>query len=163
MRKLNLVSVFIVTCAFYVFYVFYLRQGGVSNIYQQSQYNDIWGKTCKSTVVVVDNAPLSRISLKRMWLRFSEGIINDWAPLNNYCDSILFIDNKLRTPYDKSELDYWMGDDYYCLKGKLNNDQCLPKESQIFVIQLRTSTEDDEKVGVVGDKNIYIHFIKYGG
>jgi len=56
-----------------------------------------------------------------------------------------------------------MGDDYYCLNGKLSNGLCLPKESQIFVIQLRTSTEDDEKVGIIGNKAVYIHFINYGG
>ncbi len=115
MRKLKLISFLILTCAFYVFYIFYLRQGEINSIYQQTQYNDIWGKTCKSTVVVVDNAPLSRVSLKKMWFRFSEGIMRNWKPLDNDCDSILVIDNKLSTPYDQSELDYWMGDDYYCL------------------------------------------------
>ena len=55
MKKLKLISFLILTCAFYVFFVFYLRQGEINSIYQQTQYNDIWGKTCKSTVVVVEN------------------------------------------------------------------------------------------------------------
>ncbi|MCI1034734.1 hypothetical protein [Raoultella terrigena] len=163
MKKSRVIIIAFILCALYMLYALYLRQGDVNKIYQIKEYNEIRDMKCKSTVIVVDGAPLSRFSLKKIWLRNSNNILKKWAPLTNDCDGILFLRNKRSSPHDRSELHYWMGDDYYCLKGRLGNDQCILKEDQLFIIQLRKTTLDDEKVGVVDRKPIYIHFINYGG
>jgi len=58
---------------------------------------------------------------------------------------------------------YWVDDYQYCLNSAFGNEQCISKEEQLFVIQLRKTTSDDEKVGMVDKEPIYIHFINYGG
>lgn len=147
--------------AFYIFYAYFLRQGHVSKIYQHIDFSENWN--CISTVILVDDAPLSRYAQRRMWIKHSSQILEKSRLITPECDSILFLRNKTSSPYYKSELTYWIGDSYICLNGALKNKKCISKEEQLFVIQLRQSTLADKKVGMVNRNPIYIHYINYGG
>ncbi len=163
MKYFKIIVVALCLGLLYALYAFFLRQGHVSTIYQYKEYNKAWKAECRSTVVLVDDVPLSEFSLKRMWWRNSKEIIKKWEPFKSDCDDILFVNNKTSSPYYKSELTYWIGDSYICLNGALKNKKCISKEEQLFVIQMRQSTLADEKVGMVNRNPIYIHYINYGG
>lgn len=53
--------------AFYMSYTFYMRQGHINKVYQTTEHSEIWDKDCKSTVILVDNVPLSHYSQKKFW------------------------------------------------------------------------------------------------
>jgi hypothetical protein len=158
-RVLVIMLIFLVG---YVFYIFFLRTGEVHKIYQHTDdYSDVWKRKCKSTAVLVDDAPLSHHALKRMWLRNSKKIIDEWKPLTHECDDVFFVRNKLKQPDYHNDLNYWLGDDDICLNGVLGKEQCISKEEQLFILQLRASTSEDKPVGEINGKTVYIHFIDY--
>ena len=142
-------------------YAFYLKQGNIVNIYGHTEYIDNWKRNCKSTVVLVENVPLSRYAQKRMWSKYSDIILEKSRPLSHICDEILFLENITERADDVGDNDYWMGENQYCLNGVFGEERCISKEHQLFTIRME-GWSNDEKVGVVNKEPIYIHFINYG-
>ncbi|WBM69700.1 hypothetical protein OH773_16210 [Buttiauxella sp. WJP83] len=144
----------------YILHAYFLRQGEVSSIYQHTEKSESWN--CKSTVVLVDDAPLSRYAQKGMWTKYSNKILEKSPLITSECDSVIFLNNKTERAIDVGDTHYWIGDYQYCLNGVFGREKCISKEEQIFSIQLRKTALEDEKVGVVDRNPIYIHFIDYG-
>lgn len=161
MKYLKIIVVVFFLGAFYMFYAYFLRQGHVNKIYQHIDFSEDWN--CISTVVLVDDAPLSRYAQRRMWIKHSSQILEKSRLVTPECDSILFLRNKTERAYDVGDNNYWVSDFQYCLNGVFGNKKCISKEEQLFVIQLRQSTLADKKVGMVNRNPIYIHYIDYGG
>ena len=147
-------------CFGYVIYAYSLRQGHIVNIYEHTEY--IWNfkRECKSTVVLVESVPFSRYAQKKMWAKYSNSILERSRPITHTCDDILFLENITERADNINDNKYWMGENQYCLNGILGVDRCISKEHQLFTIRMR-GWPDDEKVGVVDKKPIYIHFINY--
>ncbi|EGT5711776.1 hypothetical protein AGJ35_11940 [Cronobacter dublinensis subsp. dublinensis] len=144
---------------FYIAYAYFLRSGGINEIYWHIEYGDKW--VCKSTAVLVDNAPLSRYAQKKMWRRYSDVLLHKAPLLTSGCDTIVFLRNKTERAKDIGDTDYWIDDYQYCLNSAFGNKKCISKEEQLFVIQLRPSAEGDEKIGYIGKQPVYIHFITF--
>lgn len=160
MRHSKIIYIIFLMCIFYVVYIQFLRQGRIYNIYQHSEYNKYWNRECKSTVVLVENVPLSHLAQKKMWYKHGASLLEKYNPLSHTCDDILFLKNKTERADDIGHTNYWIGDNQYCLNGAFGEDKCISKEHQLFTIRLK-GWPDDEKVGMVGWKPIYLHFIDY--
>lgn len=98
---------------------------------------------------------------KKMWAKYSDTISEKSHPLSHICDDILFLENITERADVPSDNDYWMGENQYCLNGIFGKDKCISKEHQLFTIRIKGWPED-ENVGVIDKKPIYIHFIDYG-
>lgn len=159
MKSKKLLSATLLVVALYIIYAYFLRQGKVIEIYKNiDTSNDL---NCNSTVVLVDDVPLSRYAQKRMWFKSSNQILAKAPLLTPECDIIIFLKNKTERAYDAGDTHYWVGDYQYCLNGAFGNERCISKQEQLFSIQLRQSTLEDEKIGLINTKTIYIHFIDY--
>lgn len=51
---------------------FSLKLGEVSGIYQNISYEERWGSECKSTIVLVENYPIMKENLVKLWERERE-------------------------------------------------------------------------------------------
>lgn len=147
--------VFIIAQAFYINLI---HPGNIANIYQNLEIRINSKKECRSTVIVLDNAPIFRYAQKITWTKNKNKIINEWKPLINKCDDIVFIKNNPEKANDSAELDFWIGENQVCLKGHLRDKQCIPKDSILFFISLGKTTVDDEVIGEINEKPIYIYF-----
>lgn len=161
MKYPKTISTSLFLCFLYIIYAFYLRQGHVVNVYEHTEYIENFERECKSTVVLVENVPLSRYAQKKMWAKYSDTISENSHPLSHICDDILFLENITERADVPSDNDYWMGENQYCLNGIFGKDKCISKEHQLFTIRIKGWPED-ENVGVIDKKPIYIHFIDYG-
>lgn len=159
-RVLCSLFILILTFLSYAAYQTYVVTGEVDSVYQKSVYNDGFDKVCKSTVVLVNDAPSGRSGKRRLWLKNSKKIIEKWEPFTEKCDSLVFLKNIKEQARRRSELNYWMGDNQYCLEGVLDEKKCISKESQLFSIALWRAGGDF--IGKVNDKPIYIYYINYG-
>lgn len=160
MKYLKITSISLLLFFLYTIYAFYLRQGHIVNVYEHTEYIDNFKKDCRFTVVLVENVPLSRYAQKRMWAKYSDSLL---APptLSHICDDILFLDNITERADDIGDNNYWMGENQYCLNGIFGKDKCISKEHQLFTVGM-INWSNDEKVGEIDKKPIYIHFINYG-
>lgn len=137
--------------------IFCLKPGKISGIYQNTFFEERWGRECQSTVVLVDNSPVTKNNLFKLWERERGRILNQWNPLNNKCDYILFINNKPEPPHDSEEIKYWIGDYQLCLKGETGN--CISKDERLFYIGMDKQIYGDKSAGEFGNKKLYISFI----
>lgn len=159
MKSTKILSVTIFVVVIYITYAYFLRPGQVIKIHQNIDVNNYL--ICRSTVVLVEEAPLSHYAQKKMWLKSSNQILAKYPLLTPECDSILFLKNKTERAYDIGDTHYWVSDYQYCLNGAFGNEKCISKEEQLFSIQLRQSTLNDEQIGSIDTKPVYIHFINY--
>ncbi|EGA6597925.1 hypothetical protein H5548_000038 [Salmonella enterica] len=136
---------------------FFLKTEKISGIYQNVLYEERWGSECKSTIVLVDNPPVMKSNLVKLWAREKERILSQWMPLNKKCDYILFVNNKPEPPHDSEEIKYWMGDYQLCLKGEIDN--CISKDERLFYIGLDKQIYGDRLAGELGNKTIYLSFV----
>ncbi|MCT9846342.1 hypothetical protein N7563_19970 [Leclercia adecarboxylata ATCC 23216 = NBRC 102595] len=136
---------------------FSIKLGKVSGIYQNISYEERWGSECKSTIVLVDNHPIMKENLVKLWERERERVLSQWEPLDNKCDYILFVNNKTEPPHDSEEIKYWIGDYQLCLKGKI--DYCISKDERLFYIGIDKQIYGDRSAGEFGNKKLYISFV----
>ncbi|EBJ4738921.1 hypothetical protein DVH94_22515, partial [Salmonella enterica] len=54
---------------------FFLKTEKISGIYQNVLYEERWGSECKSTIVLVDNPPVMKSNLVKLWEREKERIL----------------------------------------------------------------------------------------
>lgn len=139
-----------------VIYLF-LKPAKISGIYQDITYDKRWDSECKSTIVLVDNAPLTKSNLAKLWSREKTFILDKWKPFVNKCDYILFIKNKTEPPLDSEEVKYWVGDYQLCLKGKIDN--CISKDERLFYIGIDKQIYGDRLIGEFGNKKLYLSFV----
>ena len=138
-------------------HIFYLRKGSVNKIYQHTEYSDIWQKDCRSTVVLVDNAPLSRYAQEKLQQKNSKEIIENWNPFTDECDDVLFVNNKIGRIKRSGDIKYWIADDAICLKGII--DGCISWDDRLFYVGFRKSILSSEITGGVNGRFIYIRFV----
>lgn len=162
MKYLKTTFIALFLFSLYIFYAFFLRQGHIVNIYKHTEYIDNFKRDCNFTVVLVENAPLSRYAQKRMWDTYSDRVLEIQPALTHVCDEILFLEKITERADDIMDNNYWMGENQYCLNSILGKDTCISKEHQLFTIGM-INWSNDQKVGVVDNNPIYIHFINYGG
>lgn len=136
---------------------FFSKPEKISGIYQNVSYEERWSSVCKSTIVLVDNPPVMKSNLVKLWKRERERIFNQWNPLNNKCDYILFVNNKSEPPHDSEEIKYWIGDCQLCLKGEIDN--CISKDERLFYIGIDKQIYGERLAGELGNKTLYLSFI----
>lgn len=148
----------VVSCTVYQTYVV---TGEVDSVYQKTIYDNELKKECKFTVVLVNDAPSGRSGKRKLWLKNSNDIIKNWEPFIQECDYLVFIENKKKQATNSSELNYWKGDNQFCLEGSLEGDQCISKEQQLFSVKPNRLSGD--LIGEINGMLVYINYINYGG
>lgn len=157
MKNLKVFIFVFILYALYMLYAFYLRQGHVNKIYQHTEYSDIWERNCKSTVVLIDDAPLSRYAQEKLWQKNSKEIIEKWNPFTDECDDVLFVNNNVGHVEHKEDIETWITEGAICLNGAVGG--CIPWEDRLFYVGLRNSILGGDITGKVNGKSIYIRFI----
>lgn len=154
----KLIMVMLICFFVYSFYIFSIRHGEIVKVYQNidSRVNSV--KKCKSTVILVDNAPVFHNSQEKIWFNNKDKIINEWQPLANKCDDIVFVKNTPEQAIDEAELDFWIGENQVCLRGELGGGQCIPKDDILYFISLGRTSPDDKVLDTINGKPIYIYF-----
>jgi hypothetical protein len=155
---IKLITVVFIVFFIYIFYISLIRHGDIEKVYQNIDFRANSAKKCKSTVILVDNAPIFHNLQESIWLRNKDRIINEWQPLTKKCDDIVFIKNTPELISDEAELDFWIGENQVCLKGKLGGGQCIPKDDILYFISLGRTNLDDKIIGKINDQPIYIYF-----
>lgn len=140
-------------------YLYFFRNGEIHQVYQNVEYWQVSKQNCKSTVVLVNNAPISNYGKRKLWLDNEKLLMGKWTSLNNECDSIYFIKNKTERATFPGENNYWVGDYQYCLNGALGSDKCISKYELLFAVQLEALTLKDRVISKYKDKPIYLHLI----
>ncbi|MEG0281123.1 MAG: hypothetical protein RR686_17855 [Morganella sp. (in: enterobacteria)] len=157
MKHLKTIVIIFIFGAFYILYAFYIRQGHINKIYQHTEHSEIWDKNCKSTVILVDDAPLSHYALEKLWKKNSKEIIEKWNPFTDECDDVLFVKNNIGYIKHSGDVKFWIADDEICLNDSLGG--CISWEDRLFYVGLRASILGNETVGEINGKPIYIRFI----
>jgi hypothetical protein len=157
MKYIKMISVIIFTCTLYIIYAFYLRQGHIKGIYQHSERSGLWERDCKSTVILVDNAPLSHYAQKKFWEKNSSEIMKKWTPLTNRCDEILFVNNRIGPIKRSGNIKYWIADDEVCLNGMLSG--CISWNERLFYVQIGPPKWKDEIVTDTSGTRVHLSFI----
>lgn len=153
------VIIAMVICFFiYIPYICFIRHGEIAEVYQNIDFRIRSEKECKSTVILVDNAPISHYAQKRIWLKNKDEIINEWRPLTNKCDDIVLVKNNPERASDNAELDFWIGENQVCLKGALKGGKCIPKDDILFFISSGRTTLDDAIIDEINGKPVYVYF-----
>jgi len=160
MKSFKAIIIALIFGAFYMFYTFYMRQGHVNKIYQTTEHSEIWDKDCKSTVILVDNVPLSHYSQKKFWKKNSKEIIEKWNPFTDECDDVLFVKNNIGHIKHSGDVKFWIADNEICLNGSIGG--CISWDDRLFYVGLRESTLGSDITGEVNSKPIYIRFIDQG-
>ncbi|WP_174340755.1 DUF943 family protein [Enterobacter sp. JMULE2] len=143
----------------YASYLYFFRIGEIHQIYQNVEYWLVSKQNCKSTVVLVNNAPISDYGKKKLWLENEKLLMSKWNPLESECDSIHFMKNKTERATFPDENNYWVGDEQYCLNGTLGSDKCISKDELLFSVQLRTLTSKDKVISEYKGKPVYLYLI----
>lgn len=154
----KLITVIFIAFFGYIFYISLIHHGEIEKVYQNIDFRTNSVKKCKSTVILVNNAPILHNLQKKIWFRNKDKIINEWQPLTKKCDDIIFVKNTPKIVGDKAELDFWIGENELCLKGSLKDKQCIPKDDILFFIGLGKTTVDDEVIGDINGKPLYVYF-----
>ncbi|PVZ83926.1 hypothetical protein C9426_24650 [Serratia sp. S1B] len=126
-------------------------------VYQSIEDSRIWKKKCKSTVVLVDNANITHRGMINLWKENGKKIIEEWHPLVDECDDILFVKNDIGHAKHSSDKDYWIADEAICLNGILGG--CIAWEDRLFYIGIRDSTLRSDIIDSVNGKPIELRFI----
>lgn len=149
----------VVACLFiYCIYDLYIRPATITGVYQDTEFRSASIGECKNTAVLVNQYPLSHAAQKRLWKTHKKILLADFNAINNICDDIFFVADNRKNVGDKSEIEEWMGQDYMCFRGELEDNKCIPKESILFFISLDSITLDDEIIDDVKGKSLYIYF-----
>ncbi|MDU4840638.1 MAG: hypothetical protein E6X49_05745 [Leclercia adecarboxylata] len=154
----KLITVMLICFLAYSFYMFSSRHGEIAKIYQNIDYRANSAKICKSTVILVDNAPIMHNSQESVWFRNKNKIINEWQPLTKKCDDIVFVKNTPELARHEAELEFWIGENQVCLKGELGGNQCIAKDDILYFISLGRTSPDDKVIDTINNKPIYIYF-----
>lgn len=160
MRIFKAIIMALIFGAFYMSYTFYMRQGYINKIYQTTEHSEIWSKDCKSTVILVDNVPLSHYSQKKFWQKNSKEIIEKWNPFTDECDDVLFVKNNIGHIKHSGDVKFWIADNEICLNGSIEG--CISWGDRLFYVGLRESTLGSDITGEINGKPIYIRFIDQG-
>lgn len=144
-------------CLCYMLNAFYLRQGHINGIYQNTEYSDIWERKCKSTVILIDDAPLSHYAQKKLWQRNNKEIIEKWSPFTNVCDSVLFVNNNVGHVEHKEDLDTWITEGAICLNGAVGG--CISWDDRLFYVEAGDPTWKDEVSIVSNGFRVHLTFI----
>ena len=159
MKWIKKLTMIVTLAGIYILYVFFLREGEIFQIYQETYSDEKWNSgECKSTVVLVDNAPLSPYALQKLWEKNGSKIIKTWSPfINDKCDEILFVKNNIGRPVHSSDSQYWIADEEICLKGRI--DGCIDWDDRLFYIDMgKAFWSDDVNVDIDGIP-FHIHFV----
>ncbi len=157
MKSIKIIITILALCTLYILYIFYLRQEHIKEIYQHSEYSEIWGRDCKSTVILVDNAPLSHDAKKEFWKKNSIEIIKKWAPLTNSCDEILFVKNRIGRVQQSGDLKYWIADNAICLNGIIGG--CISWDDRLFYVKAGDPIWKDEVSTEKNGLRTHLNFI----
>lgn len=157
MKYIKIIFVIISLCALYMLYAFYLRQGHIKEIYQHSEHSEIWKRDCKSTVVLVDNAPFSHYAQKKFWEKNNSEIMKKWTPLTDRCDEILFVNNRIGHIKRSGDIKYWIADDAICLNGMLGG--CIAWNERLFYVQIGAPKWKDEIATDKSGTGVHLSFI----
>lgn len=157
MKTLNAIVIIFIFSALYILYALYLRQGKINKVYQHTEHSEIWGKYCKSTVILVDDVPISHYAQEKLWQKNSKKIIEKWNPFTDECDDILFVKNNIGHIKRSGDVKFWIADDAICLNGSIGG--CISWGDRLFYIGLRESVLGSDIIGEVNGKPIYIRFI----
>ncbi|HCR56573.1 MAG TPA: hypothetical protein DIW62_02305 [Raoultella sp.] len=157
MKYIKMTSFIIFIGTLYILYAFYLREGYIKEIYQHSERSEIWGVDCKSTVVLVDNAPLSHDAQTKFWEKNSTEIMKKWTPLTDRCDEILFVNNRIGRIKRSGDMNHWIADDAICLNGILGG--CISWSERLFYVQIDAPKWKDEVGTDNSDTHVHLSFI----
>ncbi len=157
MKYIKMIFIILFICTLYLLYAFYLRQGHIKEIYQHSEYSEIWARDCKSTVILVDNAPLSHDAQKKIWQKNSTEIMKKWAPLTDRCDEILFVNNRISYIKRSGDINYWIADDAICLNGMLGG--CISWGERLFYVEIGDPKWKDEVATDKSGTRVHLSFI----
>lgn len=158
MKFIKALIVLLILAVAYSLYAYFFRAGSVQSVYQDISFNKVWKKNCKSTVVLINNAPISHYAQRKTWQRTKNEVMRKWNPINEECDTLLYINNKKERAYDSGDNNYWAGDFQYCLNGAFGDDKCISKEELLFSVRM-WDLGNGEATGKVNGKLIYLDFI----
>lgn len=157
MGKIKIMIPAFLMCLCYMLNAFYLRQGHINGIYQNTEYSDIWERNCKSTVILIDDAPLSHHAQKKLWQRNNKEIIEKWDPFTKECDSVLFVNNNVGHVEHKEDLDTWITEGAICLNGAVGG--CISWDDRLFYVEAGDPTWKDEVSIVSNGFRVHLTFI----
>ena len=157
MKFIKIITAIFALCTLYIVHTFYLRQGHIKGIYQHSEYSEIWGRGCKSTVILVDNASLSHDAQKKFWKNNSMEIIKKWTPLTDSCDEILFVKNRIGRAQRSGDLKYWIADNAICLNGIIGG--CISWDDRLFYVKAGDPRWRDEVSSEKNGLSTHLSFI----
>lgn len=133
----------------------------ISAIYQKSYYDPQWGRgECKSTVVLVEHAPITQQQKIGLWNSSKHDILKKWTPLNNNkCDDILFVNNNVEPVIDSMGMKEWMGEEQICLEGKLGARKCISRNERLFYIVRDKPLSNHDIKDTTNGETFYLHFV----
>ncbi|WP_313109560.1 DUF943 family protein [Atlantibacter sp.] len=155
MKIKNKIHIFTaIICFTSLLYFFFFQSVKIDAIYQGEDYIKIINDKCRSTIILVSNAPITEKGRLDLWKREKENIMNR-IPLQKKCDTIYFVKNKPEPPVFSENTKYWQADEQLCFKGK-SNGTCISNKNIFMSISLLSLTTDGVYRDFYKDKIIYV-------
>ncbi|WP_075209400.1 DUF943 family protein [Klebsiella michiganensis] len=158
--KLNKVKVFFTIAVIFASIItliyFCFPSARIDAIYQGSDYVKPIDEYCKSTVILVSNAPITDRGRLSLWEQEKDNVMTT-MPLQKKCDSIYFVKNKPEPPLFSEDVKYWQADEQFCFKGEVNG-ACISNKNIFMSISLFSLTTDGIYRDTYKDKTIYVSY-----
>ena len=133
----------------------YILPAKLTAVYQGINYDASSQENYRSTVILVDNPPITKKSMLSLWNRYIATLKNKNELLQDEKDEVLFVKNKFTSAYSSQELKYWQGDNQICLKG-IFKGKCINNNEIIMRVSFLPTISSEQITSLFQNKVIYI-------